>query len=211
MNRITFLSTVHKENGKCNSDELCEILRKITPNVVFLEALEDTYSKYLQNNFLNFGVSHRKMEINALQKYSDVSQFQYVPVLGEGLSNSFDKKFNLVCEDIHFQKMLENFSSQTSLKGFDFLNSAESINLNEEMHKYGDSILKDQELIQIFNNDIDKYENSMLRNIYSFCMNTKFKNAVFMCGVAHRQSIIDKIETYKNNVSLDLSWKIYGD
>lgn len=210
MHNITFVSTVHKENGKCNADELCEILEEITPDVVFLEALEDTYSKYQQNTFSNFGVTHEKLEIRALQQYSSVSQFEYVPVLEKGLSNSFDKKFNLVCQNIHFQKMLDNFNSLASMKGFDFLNSLKSINLHEEMRKYGDSILKDKELIQTFNNDLDKYENSMLSNIYSFCMNTKLKNAVFMCGVAHRQTIIDKIETYKNKESLDFSWKIYG-
>jgi hypothetical protein len=210
MQSITFVSTVHKQIGKCNSDELCEILKKITPEVVFLEALEDTYSKYQQYTFSNFGVFHEKLEISAIQKYRSLSQFEYIPVLGEGLADSFEKKFNLLCQNIHFQKMLDNFNSLACMKGFDFLNSEESIKLHEEMSTYGDSILIDNELSQTFNNDIDKYENSMISNIYSFCMNTKFKNGVFMCGVAHRQSVIDKIETYKSKKSLDISWKIYG-
>lgn len=207
---ITFISTIHKKIGKCNADELCKILEKINPDVVFLEALEDTYSEYQQYTFSNFEVFHEKLEIRALQKYSFISQFEYVPVLVEGLADSFEKKFNLVCQNIHFQKMLDNYNSLASIKGFDFLNSEESIRLHEEMCKYGDSILRDNELIQTFNNDIDKYENSMMTSIYSFCMNTKFKNAVFMCGVAHRQSLIDKIETYKSKKDLDISWKIYG-
>ena len=48
MHNITFVSTVHKEIGKCNADELCNILVKVSPDVIFLEALEDTYSKYQQ-------------------------------------------------------------------------------------------------------------------------------------------------------------------
>lgn len=211
MHNITFVSTVHKKIGKCNADELCEILEKIIPDVVFLEALEDTYSKYQQHTFSNFGVTHEKLEIRAIQKYSSVSQFEYVPVLEKGLSNSFDKKFNLVCQNIHFQKMLDKFNLLASMKGFDFLNSLESINLHEEMGKYGNSILKDKELIQTFNNDLDKYENSMLSNIYSFCMNNKFKNAVFMCGVAHRKSIINKIENFNSKENLDIGWNIYGN
>lgn len=210
MNSITFISTVHRKIGKCSADELCEILEKITPDVVFLEALEDTYSKYQQHIFSNFGVFHEKLEIRAIQKYSSISQFDYVPVLGKGLTNSFEEKFNLVCQNIHFQKMLDNYNSLACLNGFDFLNSEESINLHQEMRIHGDSTLKDDDLIQKFNNDIDKYENSMISNIYSFCMNNKFKNAVFICGVAHRQSVIDKIETYKSKDSLDFSWKIYG-
>ena len=175
MQSITFISTIHKQIGKCNADELCKILEKITPEVVFLEALEDTYSEYQQYTFSNFEVFHEKLEIRALQKYSFISQFEYVPVLVEGLADSFDKKFNLVCQNIHFQKMLDNFNSLAFIKGFDFLNSEESIKIHEEMSKFGDSILMDSELIQTFNNDIDKYENSMISSIYSFCMNTKFK------------------------------------
>jgi len=210
MHNLTFISTVHKKNGKCNADELCKILEKINPDVVFLEALEDTYSNYQQYVFSNFGVFHEQLEIRAIQKYSSISQFEYIPVLGKGLSNSFNEKFNLICQNVHFQKMLENFNSLANVKGFDFLNSVESVNLHEEMRTYGDNILMDNELIKTFNNDIDKYENSMLSNIYSYCMNNKFKNAVFMCGNAHRQSIIDKIETHKNKEGIDFSWIIYG-
>lgn len=65
MHSITFISTIHKQIGKCNADELCKILEKITPEVVFLEALEDTYSEYQQDIFLNFGVFHEKLEIRA--------------------------------------------------------------------------------------------------------------------------------------------------
>jgi hypothetical protein len=210
MQSITFISTVHKENGKCSADELCGILEKIAPEVVFLEALEDTYSEYQKYTFSSFGIFHEKLEIRALQKYSNISQFKYVPVLKKGLTNSFEEKFNLVCQNIHFQKMVDNFNSLAHTNGFDFLNSEESIELQKEMRLYENSLLLDNELIQKFNNDIDKYENSMLSNIYSFCMNTKFKNAVFMCGVGHRQSIINKIEIYKNKKSSDFSWKIYG-
>ncbi len=210
MHSITFISTVHEKIGKCSADELCKILKRFTPDVVFLEALEDTYSKYEQYTFSNFGVFHKKLEIRAIQKYSSISKFDYIPVLGKGLSNSFEEKFNLVCKNIHFQKMIDNFNSLASKQGYNFLNSKESINLHEEMRLYGDSILKDNELIQTFNKDIDKYEDSMISNIYSFCMNNKFKNAIFMCGVAHRQSIIDKIKIHKSKESLDISWKIYG-
>lgn len=208
---ITFISTVHKEIGKCSADELCKILEGITPEVVFLEALDDTYSKYQQDTFSNFGVFHEQLEIRAIQKYSSISQFEYVPVLGKGLTNSFEEKFNLVCQNIHFQKMIDNFNSLAFMKGFDFLNSEESIKLHEEMRIYGDGILMDSELNQTFNNDIDKYENSMMSNIYSFCKTTKFNNAVFMCGVAHRQSIINKIESFKGKGSSDIGWDIYGN
>lgn len=210
MQTITLISTVHKELGKCNADELYKILKKLSPEVVFLEATEDTYSKYKHLLFSNFEVFDEKLEIKALQKYSSISQFKYVPVLEKGLGYSFEKKFKLICQSTHIQKLLDNSKALTSTEGFDFLNSDESIKLHHEMRKYGDSFLTDDELIQTFNNDIDEYENSMISNIYSYCLNTKFENAVFMCGVAHRKSIIDKIEIYDSKQSLNINWKIYG-
>jgi len=78
MHHITFISTVHKENGKCNSDELCEIIEKISPDVIFLEALENTYSDYDEMRFSSFGVFHNKLEIRAIQKYSFNINWKYV-------------------------------------------------------------------------------------------------------------------------------------
>ncbi len=81
MHNITFISTVHEENGKCNADELHKIIKKISPEVVFFEALEETYSKYENSMFLSFGVFHKKLEISAIQKYSCNTTFKYIPVL----------------------------------------------------------------------------------------------------------------------------------
>jgi hypothetical protein len=211
MHKITLISTIHKKIGKCNTDELCEILEKITPDVIFLEALEDTYSKYQQNTFSSFGVFHQKLEIRAIQKYRKISSFEYVPVLEKEMPKSFDKKFNIVCQNLQYQKMLDYFNSLASLKGFDFLNSKEGMELHNEIRKIGDQILNDKELNEMFYNDIDEYENSMLSNIYEYCMNNKFMNAVFMCGDAHRYNIINKIETYNCKEKLDINWHIYGN
>lgn len=210
MHNITFVSTVHKEIGKCNADELCNILVKVSPDVIFLEALEDTYSKYQQIIFSDFEVFHAKLEISAIQKYSRLSQFEYVPVLGEELSYSFEEKFNIICQDIKFQKMIDNFNSKAGIEGFNFLNSMEGMEFQKEMHDYGNSLISDIAIIQQFDNDIDEYENSMLHNIYEYCMNNSFKNAIFMCGNAHRQSIIKKLGAYKDKGIIDIKWNIYG-
>ena len=57
MNKITFVSTIHKEHGKCNAEELYEnVLKEINPDIIFLEALSDTYSRYEMSLFENFNV-----------------------------------------------------------------------------------------------------------------------------------------------------------
>lgn len=211
MNNITFISTVHKEMGKCNADELCAILERVSPEIVFLEALENTYSNYEKDLFSSFGVYHRKLEIKAIQKYSHSSSFEYVPVLDNGLSDSFEKKYDLVCDNIQFKTMLDEFNSLASEQGFPFLNSAESIYRQEKMRALEDRLLPGNKLNETADEDIDAYENSMMRNIYSYWRNNQFDKAVFLCGVAHRRSIIEKMESFNCKEKTDLNWEIYGD
>lgn len=91
MPKITFISTIHEEIGNCNADELSNILKELNPDVIFLEALDDTYSNYDKIKLSSFGVYHRKLEIRAIQKYCLNNSCEYIPVLDNGLSDSFEK------------------------------------------------------------------------------------------------------------------------
>ncbi len=210
MHNITFISTMHEETGKCNAYELYNILKKESPEVVFLEALKSTYSNYDKTMFSSFGVYHRKLEIEAIQKYSNDSSIEYVPVLDSGLSDLFNNKYERICEYSQFQEMLNEFNSLAEMKGFQFLNSQLSIMLHQKMRMLENLLLNHNELNEAVNADIDAYENSMLRNIYSYCRINRFEKAVFMCGSAHRQSIIEKIRIFNSKEKMDINWVVYG-
>ena len=211
MHNITFISTMHKEIGKCNADELCYILEKESPNVIFLEALNNTYSNYEKNIFSSFGIYHQKLEIKAIQKYCHISPIEYVPVLNSGLSELFGNKCNIISKNIQFQKLLDDYNSLAGELGFSFLNSVESIKLQKKLRMFEYSILNNNNLNDRVNEDIDAYENSMLQNIYSYCKNNQFEKAVFMCGVAHRHSIIEKIGSFNSKEKMDLNWIVFGN
>jgi len=208
MQNITLISTVHKEIGKCNANELCEIIEKISPEVIFLEALETTYSDYEKSMFSSFGIYHKSLEISSIQRYGVNITFKYIPVLDSGLSDSFEKKYSIVCEKREMQNLIDNFDFLAAEHGFKFLNSVESIKLHDEMRMLEKRLLNESEISKVANEDIDAYENSMLRNIYSYCKTNKFNTAIFMCGVAHRKSILEKIESFKTYEEIDLNWKI---
>ena len=159
--------------------------------------------------FLSFGVYHRKLEIRALQKYCSNASFKYIPVLDNELSDAFAKKYKIVCENIEWQKLLDNFNSLAKEHGFQFLNSTESIMLQEEMRMFENQLLNDSEINKATNEWIDTYENSMMHNIYSYCRNTQFNTAIFMCGVAHRKSIIEKIDDFNAQEEINLNWIIF--
>jgi hypothetical protein len=209
MYNITLISTVHKECGNCNSNELLKIIENICPDVIFLEALEENYSKYDHMKFSQFGVYKERLELKTIQKYSHNHTFNYFPVLDVGLSDEFEKKIKIVSENKDYQRLLDDFSSLEMDGGFQFLNSEKNIVLQEELRELENRIVKDEIMLQKVNANIDAYENSMLRNIYSFCKENSFNTAIFMCGAAHRKSIIEKIEEYEKKETIKLNWIFY--
>lgn len=211
MKTITFISTVHRNLGKCNAIELYEILRKIGPDVIFVEALENTYSNYEKQLFSSFEIFHKKLEIEAIQRYGLLKSFNYIPVLDYGLSDVFSEKYTLVCTNPLHQKMNDNFNSLASEQGFQFLNSDESIILQEQMRKFELNLLNDVDLNQDVDKYIESYENSMIQNILTYSKENHYVNAVFLCGVAHRSSIINKIKSLNCKEETNLKWIIYGN
>lgn len=209
MHNITFISTMHKELGKCNAEELYKIIEKLSPEVIFLEAVDETYSAYEIHLFSIYEVYHKKLEISAIQKYSLNTSFKYVPVCENGLSDAFHRKIKIVCQNKELQQLIDNFNSLAANHGFEFLNSLECINLQEEMRELESRILNDSEIDKIVKEDIEAYENPMIRNIYSYCNENHFTSAIFMCGSAHRKSIIEKIEKYKTEEYMNISWNIF--
>lgn len=208
MHKITFISTIHEEIGNCNAEELYKIIEKLSPEVIFLEAVAETYSEYENYLFSTYGEYHKKLEISAIQKYSSNTSFEYVPVCENGLSDAFDRKKKIVRENRERQKMIENFKYLAAENGFKFLNSLESINLLEEIRVLESRVLNSSEVDKM-EADIDAYENSMIGNIYSYCNNNHFSSAIFMCGAAHRKSIIEKIEKSKTEEQVNLTWIIF--
>ena len=132
-------------------------------------------------------------------------------MLDKELPDSFEKKYNIVCEKRELQNLIDNFNSLAAEHGFKFLNSIDSIKLHEEMRMLERRLLNESEIHKVANEDIGAYENTMIRNIYSYCSGSKFNTAIFMCGVAHRKSIIEKLKKYKAQEEIDLSWIIFGE
>ncbi|RLD45629.1 MAG: hypothetical protein DRI86_05300 [Bacteroidetes bacterium] len=211
MYNITLISTVHKEFGNCNSNELLKIIENIGPDVIFLEAFEDNYSKYDQMIFSQFGVYKERLELKTIQKYSQNHTFEYVPVLDIRLSDEFETKTKIISENKDCQKLLDEYSLLEMDGGFQFLNSEKSIVLQEEMRELENRIVDNEIMRQKVNANLGAYENSMLRNIYSFCKEKSFNTAIFMCGSAHRKSISEKIEEYKKKETIKLNWTFYND
>ena len=62
-----------------------------------------------------------------------------------------------------------------------------------------------------FNKSIDIYENTMIANIYSYCKEDYFNTAIFLCGVAHRKSIIEKIQKIQPTEKTKVNWQFFEE
>jgi hypothetical protein len=209
--RITLISTVHKEIGKCNSFELSKIIESLKPDVIFLEAFENSYTNYHNMLLSKFGVYQERLEIKAIQIYSQNQTFKYVPVLDIGLSDEFEAKLEIVSNNKDYRSLLDNYISLESELGFQFLNSEKQIIYQEQMREMENHIIDNNVIHQKAYESIDAYEHSMLRNIYFFCKDNSFEKAIFMCGVGHRKTITQKIKEYETKEKTKLDWKYFND
>lgn len=106
---------------------------------------------------------------------------------------AFDEKYAIVCRNVEFQKILDLYNLEVENGGFKFLNSENCIQLHENMRKFENKILNNYELGLNAHTAIDIYENEMLSNIYQYCKNNHFNDAIFICGSAHRKSIMKRL------------------
>lgn len=211
MKLITLISTTHINNGKCNAKELCNILVSEKPEVIFIEALEKSYTAYDREKYTSFGVYHEKLEIEAIQRYSNYDSFNYVPVLDNVIPESFDKKYKILYKSPQIQKMIEELDHLTRTEGFQFLNSQQNMVLQKKMRTLENKLLGENTLSKKVDSDIEFYENTMIQNIYTYCKNNAFSKGVFMCGSAHRESIIGKANNLSGKGKLDTYWQFYGN
>jgi len=212
MYNITLICTVHKENGKCNSEELHKIIEIINPEKIFEEIPYSTFTENYKEQSENI------LEINAIKNYLERNQVDQIPIDSYGLTNSQQKDFDYMLEQV-FRKSIEYreiLNTQSVLEnhyGFRFLNSNKC---NQQMHKVKDLIgnviknINNERLSCIYKlwNEIDeKREYEMINNIYKYSYQHRYNKALFLIGSGHRKSIIKKIQEYKRKEKLKLNWR----
>jgi hypothetical protein len=64
---------------------------------------------------------------------------------------------------------------------------------------------------KLFYEEQNNRENEIHYNIYNYCNENQFNQAVLLIGAEHRNSIIDKVTKLNHTEKLKLNWKFYGD
>ncbi|PNE02942.1 hypothetical protein A15D_01551 [Alcanivorax sp. MD8A] len=209
MGIISVIATVHRDNGAADSEALADILKLVSPDVIFLETPPGQMEHYF---------SKETLESRAIQILSKHQPIDLIPVdihvMDKAEMLIFDRLFDFlenygveVARSIH-----ERIYSSTRSQGFSFLNSTDYIESQSGLERLDDHIVetKGDEIIQGL---YEKWkeaqasrEHAMIANIAYYCKSQNFDHAVFLIGAAHIRSLRGMIERSKGDF-IDTEWR----
>lgn len=219
MYNITLIGSQHLESGKCNSEELYQIIESINPDVIFEELSNNLFNLIYSSISLN--LQHDVVtEIKCIKKYIQNNNIKHVPV-DIDIRYISDNEQNWMLDTFEkyddYKKIDNEQSFLAAQYGFNFINSDECLVLSEQMNIVMKNIIEidinKNELFrvhQLFNKQDDTRENAMLQNIYIYSQENQYDQAVFLIGSAHRKSIISKIDEYEKLSKVKLYWTMYS-
>jgi hypothetical protein len=194
---VSLVCTVHEEKGLANVSNLCVILERIRPEVIFLEIPPAAFDDYVKT------YSRQNLESNAARRYRESHQVELIPVDLPTPGEDFFKNNQYLFERIEetsreYRRLIDLHSTYVGQYGFAYLNSEHCSNLWSDVYKemlstigrIGDSRLV--ELHELWNKTHDLRDWGMLKNIRNYCGENTFDRGVFLVGASHRQSLIDK-------------------
>lgn len=214
MKCISLVCTIHEEVGPANIPELCAILERIRPEVVFLEAPPDTLDKYLNGDTSNI------LESAAVRQYCASTNAKPVAVDLPTPEARFFEDYKYLQEQVRgrspdFRRLTMWDKNYVLDYGFPYLNSERCGEIWSEIYaemRAALEAIKDRRLVEIFeawNKTNELRENEMLNNIMKYCGEESFEKGVFLIGAAHRQPIINKSKElfgkHSNHVQWDFS------
>ena len=219
MRKITLICTVHREIGKCNSEELHKILELVAPDVIFEELPNDLFDRFYNKN----DIPYEPPEVKSIKRYLEKHNIEHIPVdIDTSADLSFDSIehiFGAFLKFAVYYELEDKHWLSASQNGFAYLNSKKCSELIDrknftEQYLLAAGIDSTETLLpmyKLFHKEQEKRENAILHNIYNYSKDNQYNQAVFLLGVAHRNSIMKKIQQYEKVSTLNLNWTFYHD
>ncbi len=211
MRRVSLVGTVHEELGCANASELCAILERIDPEVLFLEVPPAAFDDF----YVTF--SRTTLESSAVNRFGATRRINLVPVdlptpVREFFENVEFVRKRIRHESATYRRLLDDDRRYIVSHGFAYLNSEVCSNLWAEVYRemkcaldsIGDRTLVD--IFDVWTNTIDLRETHMLTAIDTYCQAHAFSVGAFLIGAAHRQPIIDRVNGQKSSGSPRAQW-----
>jgi hypothetical protein len=234
MYNITLISTIHSENGQCNSGELYKILEDINPEVIFDELpihfsdmyYSDSFDMYCANKFLlNRHPPEVPLEVKCIKKCKQNYNIEIFPVdidLRQKLSKYQDEISFMILtflKYVEYKKLDNENETLIAQEGFHYLNSDKFLDFLDKKEVMEKNIIESEiqkyrllDIYKLFHAEqYDNRENVMLENIYNYSKGNQYNQAVFLIGATHKKSIKQKITEYEKVSEIKLNWTMYSN
>lgn len=212
MYNVTLACTRHYEYGKCNSEELYNIIEKINPEIIFEEI---PYHKFIEQHGAS---SNNILEIKAIKKYLKNHQIEQVHVDDSDLLKYQDKfeyrNHPIICKNHLLNNLVDELGRLEYHYGFAYMNTDscdelfEKIRIQEKFIIERSAIEELSNLYHSWHEIQEKRDYKMISNIYEYSSTYQYDKAIFLVGAGHRKSIINKIEEKIKNGNIKLNWTI---
>jgi hypothetical protein len=215
MRKITVIYTRHEAGGRCNSDELLELIETIKPSVIFEELSQaNFYRAYVTDELCT-------VETETIKKYRVQKIIEQIPIDTFPRNRDYDEKVDFMNHRIYKRTTRDGFDYRNLLKqlfqyeerfGFAFLNSVYNDQIWSQIDDLKLKILaemNDPKLNQIHQSELNMIhdrEETMLRNIYDFVEHHTFEQAVMFIGSGHRRTLIPLIEMFEKEEKIKIEW-----
>lgn len=217
MYNVTLISTEHRASGKCNSDELYNIIETINPDVIFEEETDDEKFQEYYNDVNSFN----SLEVQTIKKYIQNHDIKHIPVDIETNFNykEWDYMFETFKRYDVYKQAIKEHCELRNRDSFSYLNSERCSELLDKTKMIERQLIEfsginRNEFLRIYSSFHEEHHNrekAMIVNIYNYSKENKYNQAVFLIGYAHRKSIIEKIRKYEPKETFKLNWTFYND
>lgn len=213
MNSITVIGTIHSIGGACTSDELINIIQKISPNAIFCEASPEKFPAMLKAT-----ETFNPPEIKALRAIIEKQSIDVIPVDID--EDPFDGRLEAMLK-LFSDKMRDYFcaseihAGEAYRLGFPYLNSTDSDQIFKDkssMEKFFVERANHHELSITYKNWLewnDKRENHWINVIHDYFGSSKNSTSVFLVGAAHRNRLMEKVSKFQRGNKLIPEWNFY--
>ncbi len=221
MTDITVIGTYHEEEARSlvTVQALAEIIKRIQPEVIFLEMHKDDYHDHFGFGSF-FGTAPRNtLETLAVIEYCRSYPVQLVPVDLPTPARAFFSDYAAMCGQIEVASsqycgLLNHQKKRRQLEGFTYLNSIDHEEVFVALEREVKAVIRslgDNTLTAI--NDLwlstnKARDEEMLKNIYTYCEQNHFSIGAFLVGSAHRQPLKRKISDRGTD---DVQWQFWSE
>jgi pheromone shutdown protein TraB len=207
---VIVIFSMHRELGNCDIEGLYKIIEEIKPEVIFEELDHPRFNEAYKEQ------EPFSLETDTITMYLQNYKIEHIPVDTYEIPEiNREKKLSMekfICENNNeYKEILIKQTLLAGRDGFTFLNSKQFSDLTEKIKVQEEKTYRNtdnEEYKKIYNDWIkfnDSREYEMIKNIYNYSNEYKYKKAIFLIGADHINSITKKIQEY-NEEQVNINW-----